>query len=679
MKKILSAALALVCIWFATPARAALPYGYTQLEYIESTGTQYIDTNIPNSDKLKSWIDFSDVSAEQGTLFGGTTGVNGIEFAGNTYGWMARLKDKAFVNAEILNNTTFSDTITLTQNSITSKNFQSSWRLRADTNSVSGTMRVFVKVKGNLHGYKLWTNDELVFDGIPAKRNSDGAIGLYDKVTGNLFISKGSESFVAGPETCDGTAVNYTSATGTVSQSGTPTPDNPIEPTFYKQGNMVLRKVGDYADSYDASTGKITRRVGVKVLDGTESWVGMSNNRGYFTRGGVIEANYTNVSGICTHYKFNVWQDNARSMPVNAFGFNKNASSVLTNGNITFRPDLAIYDTVEKWQQYLAAQYANGTPVTVWYPLAEETTEDWTETSYCETPIKIATTKYNETKFSPLNTALQNAISVVDTVVTQTITQAASIATLQAQKQTRPNDIADDNEKCPAGKKCLLVTDTSGIPHWYEIVERYSRLPDGYTELEYIESTGTQYIDTGIYGTEHHGMEIKFNFPTLSSTYSGRLCGGRTGTGAANAFAYIGTNLGTQAPTNNTFYVSSNNVLVADWEPVDTNVHTVSVNLSNNQKSYFDGQEIQGIGKTTAYVHQFTTNLFRAYNGSSGWADPTPARIYFCKITNSGELVRDFIPAKNPDGKIGMYDLVNGVFYENKGTGDFIGGQPVFN
>ena len=107
--------------------------------------------------------------------------------------------------------------------------------------------------------------------------------------------------------------------------------------------------------------------------------------------------------------------------------------------------------------------------------------------AYCS-EITIATTKYNETKFSPLNTALANAISVVDTVVSNTITQAASIATLQAQKQTRPNDIADDNEKCPAGKKCLLVEDASGVPHWYEIVT--SILPDGYTELQYITFNG---------------------------------------------------------------------------------------------------------------------------------------------------------------------------------------------
>ena len=83
---------------------------------------------------------------------------------------------------------------------------------------------------------------------------------------------------------------------------------------------------------------------------------------------------------------------------------------------------------------------------------------------YCD-PIKIATTKYVETQFSDLDTALANAVSVVNTVVSNTISQASSIGTLQSTKQTRPD------ETCPAGKKCLLVEDTSGVPHWYEIVE----------------------------------------------------------------------------------------------------------------------------------------------------------------------------------------------------------------
>ena len=35
------------------------------------------------------------------------------------------------------------------------------------------------------------------------------------------------------------------------------------------------------------------------------------------------------------------------------------------------------------------------------------------------------------------------------------------------------------------------------------------------------------------------------------------------------------------------------------------------------------------------------------------------------------------IPCKNPSNEIGMYDLVNDVFYSNAGTGSFIAGAEV--
>ena len=82
-----------------------------------------------------------------------------------------------------------------------------------------------------------------------------------------------------------------------------------------------------------------------------------------------------------------------------------------------------------------------------------------------EVQIKIATTAYNSARFSPVVTELNDTIATIRDVVTNTINQTKAIADLQATKQTRPN------ETCPAGKKCLLVEDNDGTPHWYEIIE----------------------------------------------------------------------------------------------------------------------------------------------------------------------------------------------------------------
>ena len=52
-------------------------------------------------------------------------------------------------------------------------------------------------------------------------------------------------------------------------------------------------------------------------------------------------------------------------------------------------------------------------------------------------------------------------------------------------------------------------------------------------------------------------------------------------------------------------------------------------------------------------------------------------RLYSAKIYDSGTLVRNFIPCKNDNNVVGLYDLVNDVFYRNAGTGTFTAGNEV--
>ncbi len=88
--------------------------------------------------------------------------------------------------------------------------------------------------------------------------------------------------------------------------------------------------------------------------------------------------------------------------------------------------------------------------------------------------IRIAGTKIAAAAFERADAVRARLVNVVDHVVSQTITQAGHIATLQTQKQTRPADDptdANNAENCPEGKKCLLVTDENKTPHWYEIFD----------------------------------------------------------------------------------------------------------------------------------------------------------------------------------------------------------------
>ena len=612
MKKILSAALALVCIWFATPAQGA-NCNLTQ-RIINKTYTG-VGSSVVDEHALISGITYKENTPYTITI---DVEPSNITFSedGNLLWWSIKYTDGSSNYTGVTTSNYNNGRVSVTTSS------------NKTVESISG-----------LSNHERWTGGTL-------------------KVS-NLQIEEGSTATPYKPynplcATCDGTIVNYVSATGTVSQSGTPTPDNPIYPTFYTQGNMVLRKVGNYADSYDASTGKITRRITQTIFDGTEDWymIDEGDNLLSFSTDFVLKPLGTASSGtaVSNYFKYKY---------ANEYG-----SLYFSQYRYLFVVSNNFVSSVEGWKQFLAQQYAAGTPVTVWYPLRTETTEDWAATQ-CLQNIRVATTKYNESAFGPLNTALQNAISVVDSVVSNTITQAASIATLQAQKQTRPADDpsdANNAENCPAGKKCLLVEDASGVPHWYEIVENAWDLPAGYTQLEYIESTGTQYIDTGVTGPARWVGAAQST--SVSDKSQCILGADYVNNSAYSASVYLASQIGSSGVVWRLGSALST-VATTDYAEYDVNFAETSFSGTINGESL----SVSGVfGFTNWYIgmDRGTSSIYYFIG-----------KIYTQKAYQNDTLVRDMIPAKDAGGVIGMYDTVNNRFYRNAGTGEFIAGDPV--
>lgn len=54
-------------------------------------------------------------------------------------------------------------------------------------------------VQMKLYHFKIWLDDNLRFNGIPARRDSDGEIGMYDTVTNTFFTNSGTGEFIGGP------------------------------------------------------------------------------------------------------------------------------------------------------------------------------------------------------------------------------------------------------------------------------------------------------------------------------------------------------------------------------------------------------------------------------------------------------------------------------------------------
>ena len=190
-----------------------------------------------------------------------------------------------------------------------------------------------------------------------------------------------------------------------------------------------------------------------------------------------------------------------------------------------------------------------------------------------------------------------------------------------------------------------------------------------YTQLEYIESTGTQYIDTGV-SRDSSNIEIELGFQ-ISAIQSGK------------SVIFEGNNLSSSGQGWSLFTNSSQWSLIQpgisynNFGSEDTNRKNIKINIAGTVIS------ITGdLTKSTDWSGFGTGNAWCSKpiiipSNTSG--ENMPEKIYYLKIKKDNILVRDYIPAiRHSDGAIGLLDLVNLKFYGNGGDGMFVGGNPVW-
>lgn len=192
-------------------------------------------------------------------------------------------------------------------------------------------------------------------------------------------------------------------------------------------------------------------------------------------------------------------------------------------------------------------------------------------------------------------------------------------------------------------------------------------LPYGYTELEYIESTGTQWIDTEFKPDQYTRVSLEFR--ATSNPSNDWILGVRKST---NVDSY-GAMAGSATSITSWFGTASVTKTVS---PI-TNRFNFDKNKAETTISYDDGESVIISNSPSEFKSEYNLFLLNINLANSPANAAISGRLYSCKIYSDGQLVRDFIPCINPDGEIGIYDAANGQFYENSGTGVFIGGPEI--
>ena len=132
-----------------------------------------------------------------------------------------------------------------------------------------------------------------------------------------------------------------------------------------------LFAVGDFVDEQEIIHGTVTRKCGIWVLDGTENWtVASSNSNVYYLSSTYFPDDYgvvTRFTPICSHLVGALSTVSIADMTANTIKTNNSSKIIYACVGADY--------TKDEWKEFIANQYAAGTPVIIVYPLATETTE----------------------------------------------------------------------------------------------------------------------------------------------------------------------------------------------------------------------------------------------------------------------------------------------------------------
>lgn len=221
-----------------------------------------------------------------------------------------------------------------------------------------------------------------------------------------------------------------------------------------------------------------------------------------------------------------------------------------------------------------------------------------------------------------------------------------------------------------------------------------------YQRVEYIENSGTQYINTGYYWTSDNVRAVlSANVTTHNQATS--LFGNEEYIGGDRYFALIPHNSG---GTMKIFSLDRN--LIEFTYPFSTDM-ILDVSASTQGSDKYVNLAITSNGSTKNYGGKATTGgsvitnpnnlktgvgeiyLFASHNSGKGAVTGgTPnmvgnqivgkMKVYSFKMYDNNILVRDFVPVvRSRDGVAGLYDMVGHKFYANAGSGSFKAGGVI--
>ena len=705
---------------FAIDTLGVLPEGYVQLEYVESSGTQWFGTETAGT-TTDLWSYRLDAAI---TPDGGYSGVDGgIQIIANaTYG----ADGTRHIHRVDVTNTTetiYCDNLRMTtaaSGNQAGKCIVVLARMKNNSNTIEGV----TKISGRIYGFELLKNGRQVCFCVPARREADGAIGLFDFAALRFRTNYGTGVFAAGPEVATPrlrvVPIPEQTIRGRAGRASLPTEATPevrfVDPAT---GATNVATAADFEITYvnNASNGLgqvvlVGRPGGAYAGETTTAYFPIRYNADSIPRDyqqvdslRIVGAQTINTGFFpCTDteltfdYYVEKYAANQGHFSAGTWGAGYSSGQIAIAGNNTGH-----YTVLGDYQVRTLGLSATNLVVT----------RNGTATAYTGNLYNIATTAFQTSfgagytvrlkklvfrdagvlkhEFYPVFRASDDVLGLYDIVTGKFIVNTGAgtssynyivgndvRCTFEVEDipplpytggAVRPEPVVKDvatgkplvkgedytveyRNAEAAGRARVYVTGFGENVGTYYVeydIVRAPGLPPGYTELEYIESSGTQYLSTDMKASAGDAWSYRLDAAiTPNNGYSG--CVG--------------------------LYFYANSLYGADGQ---RHFHQLDCDAEGAGVVFRDFDKMTDV---TVAGHDGLFLPVLAYaktaTGYDNKTGLTSARVYGFQLVKNGELVSFCVPARrDADGTVGLYDFAQARLHTNCGSGSFAAGPEV--
>ena len=197
-----------------------------------------------------------------------------------------------------------------------------------------------------------------------------------------------------------------------------------------------------------------------------------------------------------------------------------------------------------------------------------------------------------------------------------------------------------------------------------------SGLPEGYTAVEYIQTSGSQYIDTGVKASASVGLSADFclvdtrtkqNLAQVYDQYERYQLTALTATDFTS-------------PDGAVWFACGYYNTLQHFKKADTDRHIYYFNADGQYTVEMDGIQYKKADPSQTTFPADARNLWLFVRHAPYVNEYARMKLYSCAIYDNGIKIREFKPCLDADGVPCLYDLISKTAFYNQGSGSFTWG-----